>query len=777
MSDKKKLDIEFLSVDGKEANKSGLDLVDELDILSGQSVEVQTKVNQEESFRLDFNEESEQLIQQLTSAIPKIEEEIKIPSYRDLLAETRARITNLKNEKKDYKPGKIGFDHVENPEDLILKLEQVGYHCAPYLAAQLSLLLTCETDMVRSVLLEGAPGVGKSYMAKCLAKISGAEFMVLSCYNGMNLQHLIEKPSALGVAKIMAGMEEADASKLMNLGIISRAFLKSQERPVIVLIDELDKVDDSIDTFFLGPLQDATVYLESGQAIAANKDNLLIVFTKNYERQINDALLRRVQPITLDFLEASLERKILEPHCLPQIIDNLVRIADVMRYSDSAYKFDRPPAPEELLKIGRYIMRLLEWDIIDYSFVGKNVWQLFSKSENDRYVLELMLRYHPDFFDSLRPQGRLLTKIEVFSKLGRLVLKNVIPDPEETARKKAYRAEKIGLVNIGTPQELISKLEEVRYECPPFLANQMCLLLNTPTEKVRSVLLEGPPGCGKSYLAKSIAKITGADFMVLSCYTGMNLQHLIEAPSAYAIASATAGESKEELMSLGIISRAFLKSKNQPVVLLVDEIDKVDVAIDTFFLGPLQDATVYLESRAPIDANIDNLLVVLTKNYVRVLNDALLRRVHPVKLTYLNANLERKILRTVCSDELTENLITIVDRMRFTGGSFGFDRPPAPEELVTIANYINKMLSWGEKDFINIAKNVFAIIAKSERDRAVLEHMMRFHPDYLDPLTPDGKNMTMDQVYGKLGRILLKGIISDPDAKKRERAWDNMDYS
>ena len=95
--------------------------------------------------------------------------------------------------------------------------------------------------------------------------------------------------------------------------------------------------------------------------------------------------------------------------------------------------------------------------------------------------------------------------------------------------------------------------------------------------------------------------------------------------------------------------------------------------------------------------------------------------------------------------------------MRFSGGTYGFDRPPAPEELVTIGGYINQLLSWGVTGYADVGKNVWAIISKSDHDRAVLEHMMRFHPDFLD-LEQDGRNMSEEDVYTKFGQILLEGV-------------------
>ena len=147
---------------------------------------------------------------------------------------------------------------------------------------------------------------------------------------------------------------------------------------------------------------------------------------------------------------------------------------------------------------------------------------MLAKGESDRFVLELMLRYHPDYYDSLHPNGRLLTMEEVYAKLCRIVLRGIVEDPDDQRREAVRHVRQVGLTGVGTPQELVQKLSTVKYQCLPFAATQVCLILNTPCERVRAMLLEGPSGCGKSYLAKSLAKICGADFLCLSCYSGMN---------------------------------------------------------------------------------------------------------------------------------------------------------------------------------------------------------------------------------------------------------------
>lgn len=341
-----------------------------------------------------------------------------------------------------------------------------------------------------------------------------------------------------------------------------------------------------------------------------------------------------------------------------------------------------------------------------------------------------------------------------------------------------YMVETPGFSQFNDPMELAAKLGEVGYQCLPFVALQVSLLLKSKSNRIKALLLEGPSGCGKSYFAKSLAKISGAELMCLSCYRGMPTQNLIESPSTLAMANAMVGKMEgksEDLMNLGILSRAYIKSREKPVILLIDELDKPDAAIDTFFLGPIQDARIWLESRPPIDADVDNLLLIFTKNFNRVLDDALLRRVHPIKMTYLDSTLERKILSKHCHPQLVSNLVGVADRMRNNSGSYAFERPPAPEELLSAGQYVAQMLEWGIGDFGVVGRNIWATLAKSEHDRAVLEHMLRYHPDFMDPLFPDSKNTPVNEIYARLGRIVLAGIVQDPDSERRDAAWKQMD--
>lgn len=659
-----------------------------------------------------------------------------------------------------YSPGTLGFRAIGNPAEMITKLERVGYHSGAFIAIQLSLMFQTPSAIVRSFLLEGPPGCGKSFLAKCLAKLAGAELMVLTCYPGMNTQHLIEQPSPVGMARAMAGAPVSDED-LVNLGILSRAFLASQTKPVVLLVDEIDKVDTAVDTFFLGPLNDAVIYLESRAPIAADRENLVVLFTKNFNREIDDALMRRVNPLTMTYLDNTAEKKVLKGAVMPLISANLAYLVEFMRACQGHYLFERPPAPEELQRSGRYIGTLLDWGITDFEVVGRTLWPLMAKSERDRLVFEQLMRFHPEFADSLIPDPRKASLKQLQAKLGRIALKGVVEDPDRLKRRKAFQVEKVGWQHIGSPELVTEKLARVGYECMPYLAKQIALICSVRRDMVRSLLLEGPPGCGKSFLGKMLARVAGAEFMTLQCYTGMDTRTLIESRNEVAIARASAGVRirKSDVIELGVLGQAFLRSQSQPVLLLIDEIDKVDSHIDTFFLGPIQDGRIWLQSGPPVDCNLDNLFIIFTKNFERELNDALMRRVVPLTMTYLDSTLERKILSRDCIPRLISNLVYLADIMRSSRDSFRFDRPPAPEELLTTARYIIKLIEWGHDDLAEIGFQIWRMVAKSSRDRLVLEHLLRYHPEFLDESYVNPADEPIESIHRKLGTLLLRGIV------------------
>jgi MoxR-like ATPase len=149
----------------------------------------------------------------------------------------------------------------------------------------------------------------------------------------------------------------------------------------------------------------------------------------------------------------------------------------------------------------------------------------------------------------------------------------------------------------------------------------------------KPLLLEGEAGVGKTEAAKTIARTLGARLIRLQCYEGLDVQHAVYewnyARQLLHIRAAQEGTvSEEELYGREfLISRPLLQAieASEPVVLLIDEIDRADDEFEAFLLEVLSDFQITIPEIGTITAE-RRPLVMLTSNRTRELHDALKRR-------------------------------------------------------------------------------------------------------------------------------------------------------
>jgi len=215
----------------------------------------------------------------------------------------------------------------------------------------------------------------------------------------------------------------------------------------------------------------------------------------------------------------------------------------------------------------------------------------------------------------------------------------------------------------------------------------------------KPVLVEGPAGTGKTQLAKSVADILGARLIRLQCYEGLD-----EAKALYEWNykkqllriqaernTKEAGQSWDE-MSEDIFSNEFLMTRplleairaDDPVVLLIDEVDRVEIETEALLLEILSDYQVSIPELGTITAK-QIPLVFLTSNNTRELSEALKRRCLFLHIDYPDIDRERQIVLTKVPD-ISEHLADQVARIVRTIRNLELKKAPSVSETLDWAN-------------------------------------------------------------------------------------------
>ena len=204
--------------------------------------------------------------------------------------------------------------------ELSRNFEQFGY----YLDRKFESIINLSIELGKPLFLEGFPGVGKTELAKVIAKKSNVELIRLQCYEGIDInQAVYDWNYSKQIVSIrineMNQKEEVNKVKLSDIysveylierPILSCIHLSSQQRPVL-LIDEIDRADESFEAFLLEFLSDFAITIpEIGTLNCKNKP--IVIITSNRTREINDALKRRCFYHWIDYPSQEIELAILE---------------------------------------------------------------------------------------------------------------------------------------------------------------------------------------------------------------------------------------------------------------------------------------------------------------------------------------------------------------------------------------------------------------------------------------------------------------------------------
>ena len=218
-------------------------------------------------------------------------------------------------------------------------MERQGYIADPAIATAVFLA----REMRRPLLIEGDAGVGKTEIAKVLARLLDTELIRLQCYEGLDVSTaLYEWNYQRQLLRLrLAEQEGRSAAEIEDL-IFGRAYLLERpllraitrrEGPPVLLIDEIDRADDAFEAFLLEVLSDFQVTVPELGTIRAEHVPY-VVLTSNRTREIGDALRRRCLYLYIEHPSLEKEVRILRarvPGAGARLAEEIGRFVQALR--------------------------------------------------------------------------------------------------------------------------------------------------------------------------------------------------------------------------------------------------------------------------------------------------------------------------------------------------------------------------------------------------------------------------------------------------------------
>ena len=239
-----------------------------------------------------------------------------------------------------------------NLEQLKQKMDEQHYVYDETMATVLAVALA----LGRPLLIEGAAGVGKTEIAKVMAAALDRDLVRLQCYEGLDeskaLYEWNYQKQLLAIQVNMGNQDKDELTKSLfsDEYLLERPLLKSirSEKPVVLLIDEIDKADEEFEAFLLELLSEMQVSIPEVGTVRA-KTIPFVVLTSNRARPLSEALRRRCAYLYIEYPDMEKELAILRgklPHVDDRLSAQVALAVQKLRSNDAILK--KPSIAETL---------------------------------------------------------------------------------------------------------------------------------------------------------------------------------------------------------------------------------------------------------------------------------------------------------------------------------------------------------------------------------------------------------------------------------------------
>jgi MoxR-like ATPase len=313
--------------------------------------------------------------------------------------------SKISNGEAGVNPKQLTIDEVQ---EILLKEE---YVCDRSLATVVYLSLA----MGKPLLLEGEAGVGKTEIAKVLAKVLNAKLIRLQCYEGLDANTALyewnypKQMLRIKLEEVQRGDKKAVETEIFNQDYLLKrplleAIISEEENPPVLLIDEIDRADVEFEAFLLEVLSDFQITIPEIGTVQA-KQRPYVFLTSNRTREIHDALKRRCLYHWIEYPTFEKELEIISTK-FPEVAPAMAKQICAFMQRVREMNFYKRPGVAETLDWATALIALNRKGLDDKTVVEtmgcvfkyrEDLHHLKEQIEGKHLNLDALLRSSPEF--------------------------------------------------------------------------------------------------------------------------------------------------------------------------------------------------------------------------------------------------------------------------------------------------------------------------------------------------------------------------------------------